>query len=292
LLLLAWYAKEARAFPWRKTRDPYQILVAEVMLQQTGVSRVLPIYNLFLAEFPTLEALADASTADVIRAWQGMGYNRRAVNLQRAVRAIVAEHGGTVPQDVDTLLRLPGVGPYTAAAISCFAFLQPVAVVDTNIRRVLGRLLMGPEPVDLAQAWRLAEEAMPNEEDASAWSQALMDLGSTVCLSRKPRCAVCPVHDLCIAAPAFVSEAAHSKQLMRVAESPSTQGYYDTSRYYRGRVVDVLRRSNDPVPIVDLGTIVKPEYRADEDEAWLRRLIDGLERDGLLHNSGDAVMLP
>jgi A/G-specific adenine glycosylase len=150
--LLAWYAEEARDFPWRKTRDPYQILVAEVMLQQTGVGRVLPVYDVFLTEFPTLKVLADASTADVIRAWQGMGYNRRAVNLQRAARAIIAEHGGVVPQDVDTLLRLPGVGPYTAAAVSCFAFLQPVAVVDTNIRLVLGRLLTGPEPIDLNQA--------------------------------------------------------------------------------------------------------------------------------------------
>lgn len=133
--LLTWFAENARDLPWRRTRDPYRVLVSEVMLQQTQVDRVIPKYEAFLAAFPTVEALAAAPTAEVIRLWAGLGYNRRAVNLQRAARAVVEERGGLFPHEVEELLRLPGIGPYTAGAVACFAFEQDVAFVDTNIRR-------------------------------------------------------------------------------------------------------------------------------------------------------------
>jgi A/G-specific adenine glycosylase len=164
--LLAWYAERGRDLPWRRTRDPYAILVSEVMLQQTQVSRVVPRYEEWLARWPTVHALAAASIADAIRAWQGLGYNRRAVNLHRAAR-VVAERGWP-----DDLTELPGVGPYTAAAIGNFAFGQPVLPVDTNVRRVLERTQgqFGPEA-----------------------AQALFDLGATVCLARVPRCGLCPL---------------------------------------------------------------------------------------------------
>ena len=139
--ILAWYDARGRALPFRGQRDPYAILVSEVMAQQTQISRVSEQWATFMATFPTVESLADAPTADVLRAWRGLGYNRRALNLQRAARVIVSEHGGTVPSSLDDLLRLPGVGPYTARAVAALAFGQAVGPVDTNVRRVLGRLV-------------------------------------------------------------------------------------------------------------------------------------------------------
>lgn len=165
-LLLAWFSRNGRDLPWRRTRDPYAVLVSEVMLQQTQVERVIPCYLAWLERWPTAEALAAAPIADVIRAWQGLGYNRRGVNLHRAARRVAA-HGW--PDDLE---ELPGVGPYTAAAVSSFAFGRPVLPVDTNIRRVQERT---------------------GHEFSPAAGQALMDLGATVCLARIPRCAVCPL---------------------------------------------------------------------------------------------------
>jgi A/G-specific adenine glycosylase len=168
--LLTWFAEHGRDLPWRKTRDPYSVLVSEVMLQQTQAGRVVPRYLRWLERWPTAEALAGTPTADVIREWQGLGYNRRAVNLHRAAQAVVA---GGWPDD---LTELPGVGPYTAAAAGNFAFGRPVLPVDTNVRRVQERTgaRFGPET-----------------------AQALMDLGATVCLARVPRCRVCPLADGC-----------------------------------------------------------------------------------------------
>ena len=139
--ILAWYDARGRSLPFRGQRDPYAILVSEVMAQQTQISRVSEQWATFMTTFPTVESLADAPIADVLRAWRGLGYNRRALNLQRAARVIVSEHGGTVPSSLDELLRLPGVGPYTARAVAALAFGQAVGPVDTNVRRVLGRLV-------------------------------------------------------------------------------------------------------------------------------------------------------
>jgi A/G-specific adenine glycosylase len=169
-LLLAWFSQNGRDLPWRKTRDPYAILVSEVMLQQTQVVRVVPRYLAWLERWPTVEALADASPGDAIREWQGLGYNRRAVNLQRAA-AVVAAHGW--PEDLTTL---PGVGPYTAAAVRSFAYGEPVLPVDVNVSRVLERTGTAFSP---------------------ASGQGLMDLGATICLARSPRCDECPLAALC-----------------------------------------------------------------------------------------------
>jgi A/G-specific adenine glycosylase len=168
--LLAWFGEHGRELPWRRTRDPYAILVSEIMLQQTQVSRVIPRYLDWLARWPTVDALAAASAADVIRAWQGLGYNRRALNLHRAARHVAA-HGWP-----DDLTELPGIGRYTAAAIGNFAFGRPVLPVDVNVRRVLERTRGGFGP-----------EA----------AQALFDLGATVCLARVPRCGICPLAGDC-----------------------------------------------------------------------------------------------
>jgi A/G-specific adenine glycosylase len=169
-MLLAWFAENGHDLPWRRTRDPYAILVSEVMLQQTQVGRVVPRYLRWLERWPTPAELADASPADVIREWQGLGYNRRALNLHRAAR-VVAQHGWP-----DDLTELPGVGPYTAAAVRAFAFGEPVLPRDTNVLRI--------------------EERTDHRFDASC-GQALMDLGRTVCLARVPRCGECPLAALC-----------------------------------------------------------------------------------------------
>jgi A/G-specific adenine glycosylase len=168
--LAAWFAENGRDLPWRRTRDPYAILVSEVMLQQTQVERVVPRYLAWLERWPTAEALACSSLADVIRAWQGLGYNRRAVKLHQAAQRVAADGWP------DDLTELPGVGPYTAAAVACFAFGRPVVPVDTNVARVRERSGIVPTP------------------DAA---QALMDLGATVCLARVPRCGVCPLAGEC-----------------------------------------------------------------------------------------------
>ena len=174
--LLAWYRAHRRDLPWRRTRDPYRVLISEVMLQQTQVERVIPKYHEFLERFPTIEALAAAPTAEVIRVWSGLGYNRRAVNLQRAAQAVVERHGGVMPRDVDELQALPGIGRYTAGAVACFAYEQDVGFVDTNIRRVLHRLFYGPEvPTPRATAREiqaLADRVVPAGEGYD-WNQGL-----------------------------------------------------------------------------------------------------------------------
>ncbi len=303
--LLAWYRKHGRDLPWRRTDDPYHAMVAEFMLQQTGVGRVLPVYSAFLERFPTLQALADASVSDVIRAWSGMGYNRRAINLQRAARAIIDEYGGHVPNDPQTLQELPGIGRYTASAITCFAFQRPVPVMDTNIRRVLGRLIAGQSDVDAAVGWTLAEAAVPSDGvRASAWHQALMDLGATVCSARRPKCGECPVNDLCAARPLFdganepqirYAELSDTLPSLKVAERPrqSQQGWVGTTRYYRGRIVEALRNhSNGAIPLDDLGALARDDYTPALHSEWLRELLAALEKDGLVAMSQDSVGLP
>ncbi|WIG61818.1 MAG: A/G-specific adenine glycosylase [Ktedonobacterales bacterium] len=204
--LLAWYAADGRAhLPWRDTRDPYAILVSEVMLQQTQVERVLPKYREFLARFPTLADLAAAPIADVIKVWSGLGYNMRAVRLHQIAQQAMDEYGGALPDTLDGLLRLKGIGRYTAGAIACFAFGLPVATVDTNIRRVLWRVFRGIEPPAWPSGDRaardllaLAEWALPIHA-AYDWQQALMDLGATLCQSRRPVCEHCPLTACCAA---------------------------------------------------------------------------------------------
>ena len=188
--LLDWYRSHGRDLPWRATTDPYRILVSEVMLQQTQVTRVVPIYERFLARFPTVEALAASPLADVIEAWRGLGYNTRARRLRDAARAIVSTGW---PTDSAGLKRLPGVGPYTAAAVASFAFGERVAAVDTNLRRVLSRWLGAP-----LSGERLADATTDElPEGAAPWNQAVMDLGATLCRPRRPRCDECPVEPWC-----------------------------------------------------------------------------------------------
>ncbi len=197
--LLAWYRPRRTAYPWRKRRrpDPYSVLVSEVMLQQTQASRVAPAYSAFVQRFPTVEALAAAGRRAVIRAWSGLGYNRRAVSLFEAASKIVAEHGARVPSDTEALRRLPGVGPYTAAAVASIAFDAPVAAVDTNVRRVIARVVNGreAEALSLRDAHVLAVRWL-DPKGPGEWNQALMDLGREICRPL-PRCDHCPLAAHC-----------------------------------------------------------------------------------------------
>ena len=187
--LLDWYDRNARNLPWRETRDPYRIWISEIMLQQTRVATVIPYYAKFLDRFPDVAALARASEEDLLTAWSGLGYYVRARNLHRAAKEIAAK--GEFPSDYASLRRLPGVGEYTAAAIASIAFGLPHAVVDGNVRRVMSRLVCGAvEPA------KLAGEFLDRERPGD-FNQAVMELGATVCLSREPQCAACPVASLC-----------------------------------------------------------------------------------------------
>ena len=284
--LLSWYARERRDLPWRRTRDPYAILVSEVMLQQTQVDRVIPKYQDFLGRFPTFAALATAPVADVIRAWAPLGYNQRAVRLWRAARRVTSGHGGALPPDPETLRALDGVGEYTASAVGCFAFGWQVPVVDTNVRRVLCRVLWGgvaPTRKDLREA---AGALLPKGQ-ASDWSQALMDLGATVCLSRRPRCGVCPLRAQCAAAPTLQGGASVIAEVKTGYRAAPFQG---SSRYYRGRILHHLRGLNPggASPLSELGLAVRKDF-TQEHIPWLEEMVERLARDGLARvNPGDG----
>lgn len=198
--LLTWYRKAARDLPWRRTRDPYAVLVSEFMLQQTQVSRVVDYYGPFLDRYPTIRHLARARASQIREAWDGLGYYRRAANLHRLAREVVAKHDGVIPRDPADLRRLPGVGAYTAGAVATFAYERPAAAVDTNVARVLARVFFGNPParVSLRKVTCLAEALQPRRgRTAWAFNQALMELGALVCSARAPKCATCPVRSVC-----------------------------------------------------------------------------------------------
>ncbi|GAA0579892.1 A/G-specific adenine glycosylase [Kribbella sandramycini] len=270
--VLQWYDANARVLPWRDpAASPWAVMVSEFMLQQTPVARVLPAYERWLERWPTPADLAAEPPGEAVRAWDRLGYPRRALRLHAAAQAIVERHGGEVPSDHADLLALPGVGTYTAAAIASFAFGQRHAVVDTNVRRVLARALTGvaqPTISPTAADQRLAVAALPADEPTAArWAVASMELGALICTARTPRCADCPIRRQC----AWV-----------LAGSPPYDGpprrgqtYEGTDRQARGRLLAVLRASTTPVP--------KPQLDATWPDAPQReRALDGLVADGLV----------
>jgi A/G-specific adenine glycosylase len=198
--LLAWYARHGRDLPWRSTREPYRVLVSEIMLQQTQVDRVIPKYHEFLGRYPTLEDLAQARPRDVTKSWRPLGYYRRATNLHAIARETVARYDGRLPDDGPALRRMRGIGRYTAGAILAFAHGRDAALVDTNVRRVLGRVFLGPRGLKRLRGqkaiWTLAESLVPASR-AYDYNQALMDFGATWCTARKPRCSRCPMKAFC-----------------------------------------------------------------------------------------------
>jgi A/G-specific adenine glycosylase len=277
--ILRWYDEHARDLPWR-TADatPWSVMVSEFMLQQTPVSRVLPVHAAWLELWPTPAALAAEPSGEAVRAWGRLGYPRRALRLHAAAAAIVEKHDGEVPSSYDDLLALPGVGDYTAAAIAAFAHGRRHVVLDTNVRRVFARTLAGVEfpAASVTRAERtLAEIVLPDDEaTAATWSVAVMELGALVCTAANPRCDACPVSDLCA---------------WRAAGHPAYDGpprkvqtWAGTDRQCRGRLLGVVRDSDGPV------------HRSRMDAAWSdatqrERCVESLLADGLLVRPSDET---
>ncbi len=280
--LLAWAPTGHRDLPWRATRDPWAVLVSELMLQQTQVARVIPRYRAFLARFPTLAACAAAPVADVIDEWAGLGYNRRAVSLHRCARRVVDHHGGELPADLGALLALPGIGPYTARAVLAFAFEADAAVVDTNVGRVLARLT--GEPLTARQAQRIADGLVPGGH-AWAWNQAMLDLGATVCRSRTPRCGECPLRRWCSwrGGPAGDPDPAVGSAGVSRGQAP----FAGSDRQGRGRLVVALRAR---------GSLTRSELAAAAgwpgDDGRAVRVAESLVADGLACWTGTRLTLP
>jgi A/G-specific adenine glycosylase len=280
--LIAWYDAHARDLPWRGPHaSPWSVMVSEFMLQQTPVARVEPVHRLWLETWPTPAALAAAPSGDAVRAWGRLGYPRRALRLHAAATAIVERHGGEVPAAYDDLRALPGVGDYTAAAVATFGFGRRHAVLDTNVRRVLARVVAGvelPPVATTAAERRRAEDLLPlGEADAATWSIALMELGALVCRAAKPRCGACPVAERCA---------------WRAAGYPPYDGpprkaqtWAGTDRQCRGRLLGVVRDAHAAVSEQHLD-------RAWDDAAQRDRCVQSLLDDGLLVRVAEGYVLP
>lgn len=266
--LLAWFDQAERDLPWRHPSvSAWQILVSEFMLQQTPVNRVEPIWRDWIARWPTPSATAAAGAADVLRAWGKLGYPRRAKRLHECAVAITADHDDVVPADVETLLTLPGVGAYTARAIACFAYRQRVPVVDTNVRRVLARVIHGC--AEAAASTRDLDEVsalLPDGDTAPRFSAALMELGAIVCTPRGPRCGLCPLRECRWRSAGYPPASAPARRV---------QKYAGTDRQVRGRLLDVLRASVTPVTRAQLDVVWLSDT-AQRDRALDSLLIDGL----------------
>jgi A/G-specific adenine glycosylase len=277
--ILEWFAEHARELPWRGPgASPWAVMVSEFMLQQTPVSRVLPVFEQWMDTWPTPTDLAAVSSGDAVRAWGRLGYPRRAQRLHAAATAIVADHGGEVPQEYGALLALPGVGDYTAAAIATFAHGRRHVVLDTNVRRVLTRALVGEEfpAASVTRAERdLAAGVLPADEPTAAtWSVAVMELGALVCTAAAPKCGGCPVADLCA---------------WRAAGYPAYDGpprrgqtYAGTDRQCRGRILALLRESHEPVHSSRIDAVWSP---AEQRDRCLETLLD----DGLVTEVAPGV---
>lgn len=249
-LLLGWFEREGRDLPWRHTRDPWAILVAELMSQQTQIARVIPRWHEFLERWPTATACAAEGPAGVVAAWVGLGYNRRAIDLHRAAVRIRDEHGGRVPGDLDTLLELPGVGPYTARAVLAFAHESDgVGVLDTNVARILAR--RAGARLGRAAAQRLADGIVPAGE-GWRWNQAMLDLGATRCRARDPRCEICPVSRGCSWWEA--GRPAPDPAVGSAGISGRQSRFEGSDRQGRGRLVAAL--GGGPVDAVDLAAVM------------------------------------
>jgi A/G-specific adenine glycosylase len=269
--VLAWYSAHARDLPWRAPgATPWSVLVSEIMLQQTPVSRVLSAHQAWLDRWPTPAALAADSAGEAVRQWGRLGYPRRALRLHETASIVTRRHGGQIPSSREELLALPGIGAYTAAAVAVFAFGRRHPVLDTNVRRVLTRLATGqefPGPQPSAAEYRLAESLLPADPRIAArWSVAVMELGALTCTAAKPRCTDCPVATTC----AWLAAGRPANETKR-----AIQRYEGTDRQCRGRLLGLLRESEEPLTLAQFDTV----WPADPQRA---RALDGLVADGLV----------
>ena len=280
--LLSWWERNGRDLPWRRTRDPWTILVSETMLQQTQVPRVETRFGEFVAQFPTPAACAAAPAGEVVRAWAGLGYNRRALNLHRCATTVVEHHGGALPNDLDALLALPGIGPYTARAILVFAFGRDIGLVDTNAGRFLSRAGAG-RALAPKEAQALADSLVPPGRGWD-WGQAVFDLGALVCTKRAPRCDECPIIATCAWARAGYPPPDPVTGSAGISGGQST--FAGSDRQGRGRLVDALRAG--PVAMGEL-----PDVMGWPDDALRAgRVAETLVADGLAVADGELLRLP
>lgn len=308
-LLLTWYAKNGRRLVWRDTatptsvtkgksnvlRNPYFILVSEMMLQQTQVATVLPKYRAFLSRFPTLEALSQARLSEVIVAWKGLGYNRRAKYLLETAKLIVHQYDSRFPEDENVLRTFPGFGVYMTRAVRVFAFGKQEVVIDVNVARVLSRAVVGQETVGRKELENIAGKVLPPGQ-ADAWHQALMDFGATVCTRKTPLCDQCIVASLCKANQQATQEgyASYTDKLRaqprteRQSKKDRGKRFEETDRYFRGRIIDTLREGKKPME--ELYSHIYLHHHL-EDRVRFGRLIESLLTDGLIQIQGTEVLL-
>jgi A/G-specific adenine glycosylase len=277
--VLRWYDAEKRDLPWRRTRDPYPVLVSEVMLQQTQASRVIGRFSRFLARFPSVEALASATTAEVLAEWSGLGYNRRALALQRAAAEVV--RAGGWPRDVEGLRRLPGIGPYTARALASLAFGQPVGAVDTNVRRWLVRRFAVADAPPAIQQLADALASTGADGRADAWTNASIEFGAVVCRARSPRCDACPIRTGCPSRGAGVT-----------VPVPRQAPLAGSDREVRGAVLRHLAGAEGHASAErTLRAALARELVAEVDTDRWERVLSALERDGLAHRQAGSLRL-
>jgi A/G-specific adenine glycosylase len=257
--IFSWWKKHKRDLPWRHTHDPYHILVSEVMLQQTQVSRVLTKYKEFLEVFPTVESLAKASPAAVLRLWKGMGYNRRALYLKKGAEAVISEYGGVYPPSEELLTKLPGLGKYTARAILVFAYHQDVAPVDTNIRQIITHFFF-KDVIQPDKVIQQAADLLVPQGRAWEWNQALMDYGAL--------------------------ELPKIKRPRKIKKL--SVPFRETNRFFRGRVIDALREKN----IKEISLVDDFIQRYDRSDTFMQNILDGLVKDGLIERVGGVLSLP
>jgi A/G-specific adenine glycosylase len=294
--LLAWFEPHGRRhLPWREEPTPYRVIVSEFMLQQTQVERVLPIFERFVAAFPSFEALAGAPQADVVRAWRGLGYNSRALRLHQLALAVCDRFGGELPREEAALLALPGIGPYTARAVLAFAFNQSVAALDTNVRRIVHRTHFGLEfpPVAGERALDAVASAAVPAGRGSDFNSALMDLGSSICGARIAKCLVCPLRPECAAAPVDAAGLAARARRHPPRRTPQERLPFEaTTRFVRGRILDRLRAlaPGEAISALALETELATLLAAHPSGA-VGRAVDALEHEGLVQRLDERVRL-
>jgi len=272
-LVLSWYKKHGRKLPWRETTDPYKILVSEMMLQQTQVDRVIPKYEAFLKAFPTAESLASASTGDVLRLWSGLGYNRRALYLQKCAQAVMK----TFPKESEALQTLPGIGSYTAAAVLSFAFNKDIVVVDVNIELLYKRIFYPAKNVSM-----LAQRHLPSGHSRD-WHNALMDIGALYCTSVAPKCTRCPLKAIC-------ASASNEKRIEATRKKKIVVPFKQSDRIVRGAILKLLttHTSIDGDTVYDM----LKQRGIERDTQTFQRIVAALEKDRLVIRKKNILYLP
>ncbi len=277
-IILDWYKQSGRQLPWRQTTDSYKILVSEMMLQQTQVDRVIPKYYAFLEKFPSVISLAKAPTADILKLWSGLGYNRRALYLQKCAQTIVEKYNGRFPENKEALLQLPGLGNYTAAAVLSFANNKDVVVIDVNIERIFKRLFYGK--VESADA--IAQHLLPKGESRD-WHNALMDIGALFCTATHPRCSLCPVKELCASAD-------NKERIEATWKKKNVVPFKESDRIVRGTILKMLTKQNH----LDIDDVYRKLVEQDikREEKKFEEILLQLNKDGLIKRKDNIIALP